>query len=67
MTLNEPKTYGQFIQTDFLQKIVAYELNSGHVLIFYPTQVKLSGAGLNRPETSFQPGVKNWLIMVKNG
>ena len=43
MTLNEPKTYGQFIQTDFLQKIVAYELNSGHVLIFYPTQVKLSG------------------------
>jgi len=45
MTLNEPKTYGQFIQTDFLQKIVAYELNSGHVLIFYPTQVKLSGIG----------------------
>ena len=52
MTLNEPKTYGQFIQTDFLQKIVAYELNSGHVLIFYPTQVKLSGAGRQKcPET----------------
>lgn len=27
----------------FFKKIVAYELNSGHVLIFYPTQVKLSG------------------------
>ena len=50
MTLNEPKTYGQFIQTDFLQKIVAYELNSGHVLIFYPTQVKLSG--ITGPELS---------------
>lgn len=28
----------------FFKKIVAYELKkSGHVLIFYPTQVKLSG------------------------
>jgi len=54
MTLNEPKTYGQFIQTDFLQKIVAYELNSGHVLIFYPTQVKLSGIGQN-VRFRFQP------------
>jgi hypothetical protein len=56
MTLNEPKTYGQFIQTDFLQKIVAYELNSGHVLIFYPTQVKLSGAGQSPSGDKFSTG-----------
>lgn len=64
------KTYGQFIQTDFLQNLVAYAKIGGHVLIFYPTQLKLSGSYRTKCpkfDQASSTGGSTWLTMVKNG
>ena len=67
-SVNEPKkpTDNSFKLT-FFKNFFRRLRVKGHVLIFYPTQVKLSGLD-KMSEVDFNRfgGVKNWLIMVKN-